>query len=57
VAIFDQPAGSPVGENKVTTGQHWYVNLTPVKGPDGRNWTEIFVAGPNTGFIPTACVR
>jgi hypothetical protein len=57
VAVYDQPAGSPVGENKVTTGQHWNVNLTPVKGPDGRNWTEIFVAGPNTGFVPTACVR
>jgi hypothetical protein len=57
VPVYDQPAGSPVGDNRVTAGQHWNVNLTPVAGPDGRNWTEIFVAGPNTGFIPTACVR
>lgn len=57
VAVYDQPAGSVVGSNKVTVGQHWYVNLKPVAGPDGQNWTEIFVAGKYTGFIPTACVR
>jgi len=56
VAIYDEPAGQPVGDNKVTMYQNWHMNLTPVMGPDGQLWTEIFVAGPHTGYIPTACV-
>ena len=55
-AVYDMPGGTAVGDNMVHTGQAWYLNTTPVSGPDGQNWTEIFVAGVHTGYIPTACV-
>jgi hypothetical protein len=55
-AVYDRPGGSPVGGNMVTAGQTWFVDPMPVAGPDGQNWTEIFVAGPITGYIPNACV-
>lgn len=55
-AVFDRPGGEPVGANAVYAGQTWYLNPTPVEGPDGTRWTEIFVAGPHTVFIPTECV-
>ncbi len=57
VAVYDTAGGKPVGSNAVTSGQTWYVNPTPKTGPDGRAWTEIFVAGYSNGFIPTNCVR
>lgn len=57
VAVMNQPAGSPVGSNAIRAGQTWFVNPVPVPGADGQNWTEIFVAGPNTGFVPTSCVQ
>jgi hypothetical protein len=50
------PAGNPVGDDMVMAGQAWYINPTPETGPDAQNWTEIFVAGEQTGYIPTACV-
>ncbi len=56
VAVYDQPGGVPVGENRIVAGQTWYVNPTPVKAPDGASWTEIFVGGFTNGFIPTSCV-
>jgi hypothetical protein len=56
-AVFNQPAGSPVANNIVNAGQTWYMNPVPVAGTDGQDWTEIFVAGPNDGFIPTHCVQ
>lgn len=55
-AVFDAPAGNPVGKNAVLAGQAWYLNPTPVTGPDGASWTEVFVAGPQTVYIPTECV-
>lgn len=54
--VYDQPAGQPVGSNAVTAGQTWYVNPKPVKGSDGKQWSEIFLGGSNTAFIPTSCV-
>ncbi len=57
VAVYDSPAGKPVGDNKVTSGQTWFVSPTAVKGKDGQNWTEIFVGSYLDGFIPTKCVR
>ena len=56
-AVFTEPVGSPVGSNAVTNGQTWYVNPVPVAGGDGQDWTEIFVAGPINGFVPTSCVQ
>lgn len=55
-AVYDMPGGTAVGENMVKAGQAWHVNTTPETGPDGQSWTEIFVAGLQTGYIPTACV-
>jgi len=54
--VYDTPAGSPVGETLITTGQTWFVNPTPVEGDDGKQWTEIFAGGFINGFIPTSCV-
>ena len=56
VALFATPAGSPVGDARVTAGQTWYVNPTPVKGSDGKSWTQIFVSSYTDPYIPTACV-
>lgn len=56
VAVYDSPAGTPVGDNMIKAGQEWHVNPVPVAGTDGQDWTEIFVGGVHTGFIPTHCV-
>ncbi len=55
-AVYDSPGGTPVGANMVHAGQAWFVSPTPTTGPDGQSWTEIFVAGPNDGYIPSSCV-
>jgi hypothetical protein len=55
-AVLDAPGGKQVGDNAVYAGQSWYVNPEPVAGPDGKNYTEIFVGGYTTGYIPTECV-
>ncbi len=55
-AVFSFPGGNPVAGAIVHVGQHWYVNPTPVLGMDGQQWTEIFVAGASTGYVPKACV-
>jgi hypothetical protein len=57
VAVYDRPAGAPVGNNRVQGGQTWYVSASPIKGADGQSWTEIFVAGYTNAFIPTRCVK
>jgi len=56
VAVYDQAGGNPVGDNRVTAGQTWYVNPTPVTA-NGQSWTEIFVAGFTNGYVPTSCVQ
>lgn len=56
VAVFDTPGGQPVGSNAVKAGQSFYVNPTPVTGPSGESWTEIFVSSTTNPFIPTRCV-
>lgn len=55
-AAYSSPGGGQVEDAVVTTGQTWFVNPTPVTGADGASWTEIFLAGENTAFVPTACV-
>jgi len=55
-AAYSSPGGGQVEGAVVTAGQTWFVNPTPVTGADGGSWTEIFLAGENTAFIPTACV-
>ncbi|MBN1966914.1 MAG: hypothetical protein JW910_19835 [Anaerolineae bacterium] len=55
-AVYDEPGGKAVGDNMVTAGQAWHINPEPVTGPDGQSWTEIFVAGVHTVYIPTSCI-
>ncbi len=57
VAVYSSAGGTPVGDNKVTAGQTWFVSTTPVQAADGQSWTEIFVAGLIDGFVPTSCVQ
>lgn len=56
VAVYNAPAGSPVGSASIRAGQTWFVNATPVAGSDGADWTEIFAGGRTNGYIPTVCV-
>jgi hypothetical protein len=55
-AVYDAPAGGVVGSNVIHAGQTWFINPTPEAGPDGQNWTQIFVNGSKLGFVPTSCV-
>ena len=54
--VYTDPAGVPVGEDRVLAGQTWYVDPAPVEGADGRQWTEIFVGSAINPWIPTECV-
>ncbi|HRE49046.1 MAG TPA: hypothetical protein PLD47_15060 [Aggregatilineales bacterium] len=55
--LYDMPAGKQLETGEfVKEGQTWFVNPTPVKGADGRSWTEIFVSGARNAYLPTACV-
>lgn len=54
--VYNLPGGTPVGSDGVTAGQTWYVNPVPVIADDGSSWTEIYVAGFQNPFIPTAFV-
>jgi hypothetical protein len=56
VAIYNTPAGTPVGTNKVLAGQTWYINPKPIRGKNGKRWTELFTGGWTNGYIPTSCV-
>lgn len=56
IPVYTQPGGVPVGSDKLLAGQTWYVDPVSVKGPDGKNWTEVFVSGDEDVFIPTVCV-
>lgn len=56
VPVYTQPAGVPVGNDRVLSGQTWFVNPTPVEGADGEQWTEIFVGSAINPWIPTECV-
>ncbi|HMM28345.1 MAG: hypothetical protein AAGU78_11030 [Chloroflexota bacterium] len=56
VPVYNTPGGAPVGGNALKAGQSWHVNPTPVDGPDGQQWTEVFAGGYQRPFIPTACV-
>ena len=56
-AVFDSPAGNPVGDNKVTAGQTFYVSTKSVKGSDGRMWSQIFVSSDPNPWILTSCAH
>ncbi|HEX3052778.1 MAG TPA: hypothetical protein VHP83_19120 [Aggregatilineaceae bacterium] len=55
--VYDSPAGSPVGENRIRAGQTWYVNTTAKTAGDGSSWSEVFVAGYKNGYVPSSCVQ
>jgi hypothetical protein len=55
-AVYADPAGSLVSGAAITAGQTWFINPTTVTGGDGQPWTEIFLAGVHTAYIPTACI-
>jgi hypothetical protein len=56
VAVYNAPAGEPVGNNRIFAGQTWYVN--PVAfDVNNEAWTEIFVGGTPNAWIPTRCVQ
>ncbi len=57
VAVYDTPSGSPVGANKLTIGQTWFVNPIPIEAANGELWSEVFVSGYINGFVPTRCVN
>lgn len=54
--VYTEPAGVPVGNDRVLEGQTWFVDPEPVTGTDGQQWTEIFVGSFINPWIPTACV-
>ena len=56
VPVYTQPAGVPVGNDRVLAGQTWFIDPTPVEGTDGQEWTEIFVGSSINPWIPTECV-
>jgi len=56
VAVFDEPGGHPVGDNRIKAGQTWYV-LPGVKADaTGKNWVQVFVSGFGLPWIPASCV-
>lgn len=56
VAVFDEPGGQPVGDNRIKAGQTWYV-LPGVKADaKGENWVQVFVSGFGLPWIPARCV-
>lgn len=55
--VYTAPGGTPVGNNAVKRGQTWYVNPVPVKDIRGRLWTEIYVSGSPTSYVPANCVQ
>ncbi len=55
-AVFDSPDGTPVGSNKITNGQKWFMNSTAKAGKT-RSWTEVFLGGTSTAYIWTSCVK
>lgn len=56
VAVYDVPAGNPVGANRVRAGQSWYVNPRPVAARDGSLWIAVFVSGARLVYVPAQCV-
>jgi hypothetical protein len=56
VTVFAEPDLNFPTTARIRIGQRWFVNLTPIRGVDRKTWHEIYVAGPNNGFIPASCV-
>jgi len=54
-AVYDEPGGKVVGDNKITNGQTWYVGPKPLAAPDGSKWTAVFVGSYDLGYIPARC--
>jgi hypothetical protein len=55
VAVFDEPGGNPVGDNRIKQGQTWYVSNESVKDKNGKLWTAVFVSSFDIPYIPTEC--
>lgn len=56
VAVYDVPAGNPVGANRVRVGQSWYVNPRAVAARDGSLWIAVFISGARLVYVPAQCV-
>ncbi|HEX3050964.1 MAG TPA: hypothetical protein VHP83_09940 [Aggregatilineaceae bacterium] len=54
--VYSSAGGGAVADTWIHNGQTWFVGPTPAVAPDGKSWTEIFVGGVSTGWIPTSCV-
>ncbi|PJF36825.1 MAG: hypothetical protein CUN49_03505 [Candidatus Thermofonsia Clade 1 bacterium] len=60
VTVFQVPNPDFPTSARLRKGQTWFVNPKPVPAQIDtfyKEWTEVFVAGPRTGYIPTACVN
>jgi hypothetical protein len=60
VTVFQVPNPDFPTSARLRKGQTWFVNPTPVPAQIDtfyKEWTEVFVAGPRTGYIPTVCVN
>ncbi|MBX3085362.1 MAG: hypothetical protein KF716_27255 [Anaerolineae bacterium] len=56
VAVFDEPGGQPVGDNRIKAGQTWYVIPGVKADSTGQNWVQVFVSGFGLPWIPARCV-
>ena len=56
VAVFDEPGGQPVGDNRLKAGQTWYVLPGSKADASGQNWVQVYVSGFGLPWIPARCV-
>jgi hypothetical protein len=56
-AVFNMPGGQPVGENRITAGQTWYISPEPQSDSSGKSWTEVFVSGYENAWVWSNCVQ
>lgn len=56
-AVYDTPAGSPVGDGRLLAGQTFYVDPVSVTGSDGNEWTQVFVSSYTNPYIRTSCIN
>lgn len=60
VTVFQVPNPDFPTSAKLKNGQTWFANPKSVPAQIStfyNEWTEVHVAGPRTGYIPTVCVK
>lgn len=60
VTVFQLPNPDFPTSAKLKNGQTWFANPKSVPAQIStfyNEWTEVHVAGPRTGYIPTVCVK